>query len=322
MTDINQFLKDMKKKFGDNAVFQLKDKEVEKVDVIPTGSLALDLALGVGGIPKGRTTELYGLQATGKTTLCFHIIKEAQKLGNNVLFVDSENAMDLKYAKDIGVDVDAVYWNQPSSDNEALGILEAAIASKSFGLVILDSVASLSPQKEKEDDFESANVALTPRALSKFFRRNNYEIRANNVAVLMTNQLRDNIGSYYGGTVTPGGHALRFARSVAMSIRRTTDIKQAGGVVGHTVEVDIKKNKLAPPFRTAQFDIIYGKGIDPYRDMVEVAKNLGVIQLKGSYYVYGDESLGQGKDNATESLKENQALVEEIRERCFAKING
>jgi recombination protein RecA len=322
MNDINQFLKDMKKKFGDNAVFQLKDKKLEKIDVIPTGSLALDLALGVGGIPKGRTTELYGLQATGKTTLCFHIIKEAQRLGDSVLFVDMENAMDIKYAKSVGVDVDNVYWNQPSSAEEALGVLEAAIASKSFGLVILDSVASLSPQQEKEDEFEKASVALTPRALSKFFRRNNYLIRENNVAVLMTNQLRDNIGSYYGGTITPGGHALRYARSVAMSMRRTTDIKQNGEVVGHTAEIDIKKNKVAPPFRTAQFDIIYGKGIDPYRDIIEVAKNLGVIQLKGSYYVYGDESLGQGKDNATESLRANEGLVEEIRERCFSKING
>jgi recombination protein RecA len=316
MSDIEAFLKSMKKEFGDNAIFKLGDKQ-EQVDVVPTGSLALDVALGVGGIPRGRLTELYGSDGVGKTTLCFHIMCEAQKLGLEVLFVDMENAVDVNYAKTIGVAVDKVYWNQPSSSEEALGIIEAAIRSGSFGLIILDSVAALAPQKEQSDDLGSANVALTPRALSNFFRRNSHEIREKNVALLFTNQVRDKIGSYFGGLTTPGGHSLRHSRSVALSMRKSTDIKSSGEVVGQTAEIDIKKNKLASPFKTAQFDIIYGKGIDPYRDVLEVAKNLGVVTLKGSYYVFNEESLGQGKENAAETLRNNEELMSAIRKGCF-----
>lgn len=317
MENIDEFLKKMKKTFGDNAVFTLKDHEQPNVDVVPTGSLALDIALGIGGIPRGRLTELYGADGVGKTTLCFHIIAEAQKQGLEVLFVDMENAVDVKYAEAIGVDLNKVYWNQPDNSTEALGVIESAISSGAFGLIILDSVASLAPVKEQEDELASANVALTPRELAKFFRRNNHVIRESNVALLFTNQLRDNIGAYFGGTVTPGGRALKHSRSVALSMRRAADIKDGKEVIGHTAEIDIKKNKLAVPFKSAAFDIIYGKGIDPYRDMIEVAKNLGVIILKGSYYVYIDESMGQGKDNAAETLRNNPQMFEEIRKACF-----
>lgn len=319
MTEIDNFLKEMKKEFGDNAVFTLKDIELQKVDVIPTGSLAVDVALGIGGIPRGRVTELYGQQGAGKTTLCYHVMAEAQKLGLKVLFVDSENAVDISYAKDLGVDVDSIYWNQPMTSLEALTAMEKAINTGEFGLVILDSIAMLAPKKEQDDDFENANVALNARDLSKFFRRQSYNIRDKNVALLMTNQLRANIGSYFGGTVTPGGNAKDYAASVLISIKRSAEIKDAKDVIGHTAEVNIKKNKLAPPFRTATFDIIYGEGIDPYRDMVEVAKNLGVLTQKGSYYVYKDENIGQGKDKAAEALRANKELYQEIRKEC---LNG
>jgi recombination protein RecA len=320
MNDIKDFLKQMQKEFGDNAVFTLKDIEQAKVEVIPTGSLALDIALGVGGIPRGRLTELYGQEAVGKTTLCYHILSEAQKQNLNVLFVDMENAVDLSYARDIGVDVDNVYWNQPLSMEEALGVVGAGIKSGVFGLIILDSIGSLAPIKEMEDTEEKANVALVARALAKFFRIHNHDIRENNVAVLFTNQIRDKIGSFYATTTTPGGHAKNHARSVAMSMRRNGDIKDGKSNIGFTAEVDIKKNKLASPFKTASLDIIYGKGIDAYRDMVEVAKNLGVVTLKGSYYVYIDESLGQGKDNAAETLRNNPTMVESVRNECFRRM--
>jgi recombination protein RecA len=314
--DLEKFFKDMRKEFGDNAIFKLGDKPIN-VDVISTGSLSLDVALGVGGIPRGRLTEVSGPQGCGKTTLCLHVIKEAQKLGLNVLYVDAENAVDLNYAKQIGVDSDNIYWNQPSSAEEAIRIIEGALETGKFGLIILDSVAALSPQKEKEDDFESANVALTPRALSKLFRRISFSIRETNTALLFVNQLRDKIGSYFGGTVTPGGHALKYFQSVTLSMRRAEDIKDSKEVIGHTAEINIKKNKVASPFKSAQFDIIYGKGIDPYRDVLEVAKNLGVIIMKGSYYTFDGESLGQGKENSAELLLKNPELYVTIRERCL-----
>lgn len=322
MDEMEQFLKRMRKEFGDVAVFSLDDVPEVEVDVIPTGSLALDVALGVGGIPRGRLTELYGSEGSGKTTLCFHVVCEAQKLGLNTLFVDMENSINLEYAQKIGVKVDneeggKVYWNQPSTQEEALKVIEEAIRSKAFGLIILDSVGALAPKKEQEDDLGSANVALTPRALTQFFRRNMYAMRDNNVAVLFTNQVRDNITSFFGGIVTPGGNALKHSRSVALYIRRKADVKTSGEVVGHTAEVVVKKNKLAAPFKSAEFDIIYGKGIDPYRDLIEVAKNLGVLIQKGPYYTYNGENIGQGKENAALELSTNPELVEEIRRECL-----
>lgn len=317
MTAINEFLSSMKKEFGDNAIFTLKDRSLEEVDIIPTGSISLDLALGVGGIPRGRLTELYGNEGVGKTTLCFHIMSSAQKEGLEVLFVDMENAVDIKYAGSIGVDIDNVYWNQPTSSEEALSIIESAIRSKAFGLIVLDSIASLAPAKEQEDELGQANIALTPRALSQFFRRNNHEIRVSNSAILFTNQIRDKIGSYYGGIATPGGHAKNHARSVALYMTRSGDIKEGNDITGFTASISVKKNKVAPPFKTAQFDIIYGKGIDPHRDLIEVAKSLGIVLVKGSYYVYNDKNLGQGKENSAQTLRENPELMQEIREACF-----
>lgn len=314
------FLKEMKKKFGEGSVFYLRDKPIQDVDVIPTGSLALDLALGVGGIPRARTTQLYGSDGTGKTTLAFHIIAEAQKLGLKVFFVDAEQAMDLTYAKSIGVDVDSILYCQPSSMEEALGNMEIAIESQEFQLIVLDSVAALSPQKEQDDDLGSANVALRARGLQNFLNRQQYNIRDYNIALLMINQIRDKIGSYFGGVTSPGGHALQHHKSVDLAIRRVSDIKDSKDIIGQTVEINVKKNKVAVPYKSAQFDIIYGKGIDPYRDMVEVAKNLGVLTLKGSYYVFIDESLGQGKDNAAETIKNNETLYNEIRKECFDRI--
>jgi len=324
MDNMEAFLKQMRKEFGDIAVFSLDDVPDIEVDVIPTGSLALDVALGVGGIPRGRLTELYGYEATGKTTLCFHIIAEAQKQGLNTLFVDMENAVDLDYAQKIGVNTNIaeggkVYWNQPSTQEEALKAVEGGIRSNAFGLVILDSVAALAPQKEQDDELGSANVALTPRALTQFLRRNMHHIRENNVAVLFTNQVRDNISSFFGGIVTPGGNALKHSRSVALYIRRKGDIKVSGDIVGHTAEIVVKKNKLAAPFKTAEFDIIYGEGIDPYRDLLEVAKNLGVVIQKGPYYTYEGDNLGQGKENAAQGLRDNEDLFNKIREEC---LNG
>jgi recombination protein RecA len=250
------------------------------------------------------------------------MITEAQKLGLKSFFVDMESAMNLDYAKGLGIQLEDIVWSQPSSTEEALGAIEDAIRSGIFGLIILDSVAALVSLKELEDDLGSANVALTARALSNFLRRNKSNILKNNVALVFTNQLRDKIGGYMGGTTTPGGRAIKFYDEVEMSIRRVQDIKDAKEIIGHTAEISIKKNKVAVPFKSAQFDIIYGKGIDPYRDMIEVAKNLGVLTLKGSYYVYIDESLGQGKDNAAETVKNNPSMMEEIRKECFERINS
>lgn len=317
--EILDFMKRMKKEFGDNTLFHLDDDPLP-VEVIPTGSLALDLALGVGGIPRGRLTEISGLEGCGKTTLCLHVLKEAQKLGLECLYIDAENSLDISYVKALGISSDKLIINQSSSSEEALKIIEGALATKKFGLIVLDSVAALSPMKEQEDDFESANVALTPRALSKFFRRDGHIIRESNTALLFINQLRDKIGTYHGGTETSGGHALKYYKSVSMSMRRVQDVKDSKDVIGQTVEINIKKNKVAVPYKSAQFDIIYGKGIDPYRDMIEVAKNLGVLTLKGSYYVFIDESLGQGKENAAEILRNNPQMYEEIRKACFERI--
>lgn len=322
MKDKDSFLREIRKiekEYGDNSVFTLGEDVVVDVDVIPTGSLALDVALGVGGIPRGRLTELYGPDGAGKTTLAYHVVAEAQKLGLDVLFVDMENSVDINYAKNIGVDVENVYWSQPQYLEEALGVIEAAISTNSFQLIVLDSVASLAPMKEQEDELQDANVALTPRFLARFFRRQAHNVRDNNTALLFTNQLRDRIGAWVSGYTTPGGHALKHFRSVALYIRRATDIKASGEIVGHTAKVNVKKNKLAPPFREAELDIIYGEGIDPYRDLLEVAKNLGVVILKGSYYTYDGDNIGQGKDNASEALKNDEELFNKIREEC---LNG
>lgn len=315
--NLDGFLKSMRREFGNNSIFTTDDWEAEDVDIIPTGSLGLDKALGVGGLPRGRVTELYGRDGAGKTTLSLHILVGAQKQDLNVLYVDVENAVDPNYAKSLGADIDGIYWSQPEYQEEALKIIEGGINSKEFGLIILDSVGALAPKKEQEDELGSANVALTPRALTQFFRRNQYKIRENNVALLLINQIRDNISSFWGGIYTPGGNALKHARSVVLYIRRTGDVKVSGEVIGHEAEVVVKKNKVAVPFKSAKFDIIYGKGIDPYRDVLETAKDLGVVILKGSYYTFEGENIGQGKDNASQTLKDNPELFDKIRRECL-----
>lgn len=301
------------KRFGEGAIIRLGEARHLEVDVIPTGSLSLDIALGVGGLPRGRVIEIYGPESSGKTTLCQHVIAEAQKRGGVCAFVDMEHALDPHYAQQCGVDVDNLYVSQPDTGEQALEIAEALIRSGTMDIVVIDSVAALVPRAEIEGEMGDAHVGLQARLMSQALRKLSGAIKQTNTVVIFTNQLRMKIGVMFGNPeTTSGGKALKFYSSVRLDIRRIQAIKNKGDIVGNRTRVKVKKNKVAPPFTECEFDIMYNEGISITGDVLDLAVTHGIIDKRGAYYRYGEDLLGQGRENAKTYLQENPALLETL----------
>jgi len=292
-----------------------------KVDVVPTGSLALDLALGVGGVPRGRVTEIYGPESSGKTTICQHIVAEAQKTGGLTAFVDMEHALDPDYAAQCGVDVDELFISQPDTGEQALEIAEALVRSGTMDVVVVDSVAALVPRAEIEGDMGDAHMGLQARLMSQALRKLSGAIKQSNTAMIFTNQLRMKIGVMFGNPeTTSGGRALKFYSSVRLDVRRIQSIKDKGEVIGSRTRVRVTKNKVAAPFRKAEFDIMYNEGISRVGDILDIGVELGVIEKRGSFYNYKDERLAQGRENVKSFLRENPPLADEIESLIRAQF--
>jgi recombination protein RecA len=310
---LDSALSDIHKRYGDGAIMRLGDARHLKVAAIPTGSLSLDIALGVGGIPRGRITEIYGPESSGKTTLCQHIIAEAQQLGGVCAFVDMEHALDPAYAEKVGVDVENLFVSQPDTGEDALEITETLVRSGAVEVVVVDSVAALVPRAEIEGDMGDASMGRQARLMSQALRKLAGAIKQTNTAVIFTNQLRQKIGVMFGNPeTTTGGQALKFYTSVRLDIRRIQSIKIGSEVVGNRTRVRVVKNKVAPPFRTAEFDIMYNEGISKVGDLLDLAVEADIITKRGSFYSFGEQRLGQGRENAKDFLRENAAITDEI----------
>ena len=306
-------LKSIEKRYGEGAIMRLGQASHLEVEVIPTGSLALDRALGIGGIPRGRVIEIYGPEGSGKTTLCQHIVAEAQRAGGVAAFIDMEHALDPGYAAVCGVDVDELYISQPDTGEQALEIAEALVRSGAVDVIIVDSVAALVPRAEIEGEMGDSHPGLQARLMSQALRKLSGAIKASNTAMVFTNQLRHKIGVMFGSPeTTSGGMALKFYSSVRLDIRRIQAIKSGGEVVGNRTRVRVKKNKVAPPFRECEFDIMYNQGISKEGDVLDLGVELELIEKRGSFYLYQEERLAQGRENAKQVLRENPALCFEI----------
>ena len=311
----------IEKDFGKGAIMKLGDKPAVSVETIPTGSLALDIALGVGGIPRGRIIEVYGPESSGKTTLAQHIVAECQKKGGIAAFVDAEHALDPEYARNLGVNIDELLISQPDTGEQALDITEELVRSGAVDVIVVDSVAALVPKAEIEGSMEDQQMGLQARLMSKALRKLTGIIGKTNTTVIFINQLRQKIGVMYGNPeTTTGGNALKYYASVRMEIKRVEGLKGDGEDVGNHVRVRILKNKVAPPFRTAEFDIMFGKGICKIGNILDVATNFDIVKKSGSWFSYGEEKLGQGRDKAKEYLAENPEMLAEIEKLIREKL--
>jgi len=316
-------LKDITKRYGDGSIMILGEAHSLHVAAIPTGSLSLDLALGIGGIPRGRVTEIFGPESSGKTTICQHIVAEAQKMGGTAAFIDMEHALDPAYAARCGVDVDNLLIAQPDMGEQALEITETLVRSGAVDVVVIDSVAALVPRSELEGDMGDATMGVQARLMSQALRKLSGAIKQTNTAVIFTNQLRQKIGIMFGNPeTTTGGMALKFYSSVRMDVRRIQSIKAGSDVIGSRTRVRVVKNKVAPPFRAAEFDIMYNEGISKYGDILDLAVELQIVDKRGSFYNYGEIRLGQGRENTKEYLRQTPELADEIefsiRERALS----
>ncbi|MFH1084953.1 MAG: recombinase RecA [Chloroflexota bacterium] len=306
-------LAQIRKRFGDGAIMKLGATTSLAVAAIPTGCLALDIALGIGGIPRGRITEVYGPESSGKTTLCQHVIAECQKLGGIAAFVDVEHALDPSYAQRCGVNIDELYVSQPDTGEQALEIVEALVRSGAVDVVVIDSVAALVPQAEIEGEMGDAHMGLQARLMSQALRKLTGAIKRSNTAVIFTNQLRMKIGVMFGNPeTTSGGNALKFYAAVRLDMRRQEAIKQGGDVIGNRVRAWVKKNKVAPPFKVAEFDIMFDHGISKEGSVLDMGVESGVIEKRGSFYSYGETRLGQGRENAKTFLHGNAQIALQI----------
>ena len=319
-------LSQLDKTFGKGTVMRLGDRPEMNVEAIPTGSLALDAALGIGGVPKGRIIEIYGPESSGKTTLALHILAEAQKRGGEVAFVDAEHALDPVYAAALGVDIDNLLVSQPDTGEQALEITDALVRSGAVDAVVVDSVAALVPKQEIEGEMGDTFVGLQARLMSQALRKLAGTINKTNCVVIFINQLRMKIGVMYGNPeTTTGGNALKFYASVRLDVRRIEQIKEGGNVIGNKTRVKVVKNKVAPPFKEAIFDIMYGQGISKWSELIDLAVQMDIIQKSGSWFSMGDERIGQGKDSVKAYLQERPELAEqveaEVRENLW-KISG
>ena len=311
----------IEKDYGKGAIMKLGDEQIEKVEVIPTGSIALNAALGVGGYPKGRIIEIYGPESSGKTTLAIHAIAEAQKQGGIAAFIDAEHAFDRFYAANLGVDIDNLLISQPDNGEQALEIADQLIRSAAVDIVVVDSVAALTPKKEIEGDMGDNVVGLQARLMSQALRKLTSTISKTNTTCIFINQLREKIGVMFGNPeTTTGGNALKFYASVRLDIRRVTSIKDGDNVVGNQVRVKIVKNKVAPPFRKAEFEISFGEGISRVGEIVDMGVELGIIQKSGSWFSYNDTRLAQGRDATKQMIKDNPELAEELEAKIMEAI--
>jgi recombination protein RecA len=318
-------LASIERRFGKGSIMPLRSAERVKVEAIPTGSIALDIATGVGGIPKGKIIEIFGPESSGKTTLALHVIAEAQKRGGIAVFIDAEHALDPKYAQKIGVDLDNLYISQPDYGEQALEIAESLLRSGAVDVIVIDSVAALVPKDELEGEIGEAHVGKQARLMAQALRKLKSLAHNANAAVIFINQLREKIGVMFGNPeTTPGGRALKFFADMRLDVRRIGDAKEGDSRIGSRVRVKVVKNKLAPPFREAEFDMIYGEGICKLCDLIDTASELGVIKKSGAWYSYGEVRLGQGRDQAKKFLQENPELAQEIEKRVreVAKIAG
>ena len=315
-------LANLKKRFGDGAIMKLGDAQHLQVESIPTGSLAIDIALGVGGVPKGRIIEIYGPESSGKTTLCQHIIAEAQARGGLAAFIDVEHALDPTYAEKCGVDINELYVSQPDTGEQALEITEALVRSGVMDVVIVDSVAALVPRAEIEGDMGDSHMGLQARLMSQALRKLTGVVKTSNTMVIFTNQLRQKIGVMFGNPeTTTGGMALRFYASVRMDIRRIQAIKDGGEVTGNRTRVTVKKNKVAPPFKVAEFDIMYNQGISKIGDILDIAVEQDIVAKRGSFFSYGETRLAQGRENAKKFLSENLDMALDIENKIRTTFN-
>ena len=303
----------IEKDFGKGSIMRMGDEQIENVEVIPSGSIGLDVALGVGGYPRGRIIEIYGPESSGKTTLAIHAIAEAQKAGGIAAFIDAEHAFDRFYAQKLGVDVDNLWISQPDNGEQALEIADQLIRSSAIDILVVDSVAALTPKKEIEGDMGDSNVGLQARLMSQALRKLTSTISKTNTCCIFINQLREKIGVMFGNPeTTTGGNALKFYSSVRLDIRRVTSIKDGDNVIGNQVRVKVVKNKVAPPFRKVEFDILFGEGISKVGEILDLGVEYNIIQKSGSWFSYGGTKLAQGRDATKVMLKDNPELVEEI----------
>ncbi len=319
LASLDKTLKDLTKRFGDGAIMRLGEAQNMNIEVIPTGCLSLDIALGVGGVPRGRVTEIYGPESSGKTTLCLHMISEAQQQGGICAFIDMEHALDPRYSAQIGVDINNLYISQPDTGEQALEIAEALVRSGAVDIIVLDSVAALVPRAEIEGEMGDSHVGLQARLMSQALRKLSGAIKQSNAIMIFTNQLREKVGVMFGSPeTTSGGRALKFYSSIRLDVRRIQAIKVQGEVLGNRTRVRVTKNKVAAPFREAEFDIMYGEGISYEGDLLDIGTELGIIEKRGAFYRYNDELLGQGRENSKTFLKENTdflvAIDQAVRE--------
>ena len=319
---IDSAMSQIEKMYGKGSIMRLGENTDIMVESIPTGSLSLDMALGIGGVPKGRIIEIYGPESSGKTTLALHIVAEAQKLGGEVAFIDAEHALDPAYAKALGVDTDSMLISQPDNGEQGLEICEALVRSGAIDVIVVDSVAALTPRAEIEGDMGDAHVGLLARLMSQALRKLAGSIAKTNCIVIFINQLREKVGVMYGNPeVTTGGRALKFYSSVRIDVRRIEAIKVGGQLVGNRTRAKIVKNKVAPPFREAEFEIMYGTGISKWSELVDLAVKLDIIQKSGSWFSMGETRIGQGKDAAKQYLMDNPDVAEQVEVEVRAKAD-
>ena len=313
----------IEKQFGKGSVMKLGEFKAMEIEAIPTGALSLDIALGIGGVPRGRIIEIFGPESSGKTTLALHVIAEAQKMGGEAAFIDAEHALDPVYAKKLGVDIDNLFVSQPDTGEQALEITESLVRSGALDVIVVDSVAALVPKAEIDGDMGDSHMGLQARLMSQALRKLAGAINKSKTVLIFINQLREKIGVMFGNPeTTTGGRALKFYASVRMDIRRIENIKQDGEVKGNRVRVKVIKNKVAPPFREAEFDIVYGEGISKEGNILDMAVNLDIIEKAGSWFSYNGERIGQGRENVKKYLKENPKILEEVEQKVrdnFAK---
>ena len=322
MKALEAALGQIEKQFGKGSVMKLGDVTAMEIEAIPTGALSLDIALGIGGIPRGRIVEVYGPESSGKTTLALHMIAEAQKMGGEAAFIDAEHALDPVYAKHLGVNIDELIVSQPDTGEQALEITEALVRSGAIDVVVVDSVAALVPKAEIDGDMGDSHIGLQARLMSQALRKLAGVINKSKCVVIFINQLREKVGVMFGNPeTTAGGRALKYYASVRLDIRKIENIKQDGEVVGNRARVKVVKNKVAPPFREAEFDIVYGKGISKEGNILDIAVNLDIIDKSGSWFSYNGDRIGQGRENVKKYLAENPDMMNEVEQKIRSKFN-
>lgn len=315
---LKKTLLDIEKQHGKGSVMRLGDKPIGKIDAISSGSISLDLALGIGGYPRGRIIEIYGHESSGKTTIALHAIAEAQKLGGYVAFIDAEHALDPIYARELGVDIDNLILSQPDTGEQALEITEALIRSNAVDMVVIDSVAALVPEAEISGEMGDSHVGLQAQLMSQAMRKLSGVISKTNSTVIFINQIREKVGIMFGNPeVTPGGRALKFYSSVRLEIRKGEQLKQGQDLIGNKINIRVVKNKVAPPFKAVSLDLIYGKGISRSADVLDLASDADIVKKAGAWYSYNEQKIGQGRDNAKKFLEDNQELYEEITKKVI-----